>query len=207
MNPFGNYTVPFADGTYHTYWIRPHSSNGRIIVSRGFTDKTREELGYLWVKTDGKIQFTPGRSWAKDHPEDASSVRADIKVILRGPEKAAMEFASRSGRCSICSKRLTTPASIANRIGPECARKTRWTKNDNAAAFNHLLDAAGPSALKTYLEEMQPEPNFQNDRAQTGEQMSVINTAGPAENGRKSTHNANVNFQCRDDPGAFSGTL
>jgi len=162
MNPFGNYTVPFADGTYHTYWIRRHPANGRIVVSRGFTYKTREELGSLWLKTDGKVQFTLWPGWSKEHPEDASSVRADINVILSNPETAALEFAARSGKCSICSKRLTTPASIANGIGPECARKTRWTKSDNAAAFHELLNAAGPSALKAFLEEIRPKPNFED---------------------------------------------
>src|SRR5260370_41272861 len=119
MNPFGNYTVPFADGAYHTYWIRPHPANGRIIVSRGFTYKTREELGYLWLKTNTKVQFTLRPSWSKEHREDASSVRADMNVILSDPEKAALEFASPPGGCPIGSSRRTTATSRRNRMGPE----------------------------------------------------------------------------------------
>lgn len=49
--------------------------------------------------------------------------QAEIVVIAKDPKAAAVAFGKRFGRCSVCNRTLTDPDSIANAIGPICARK------------------------------------------------------------------------------------
>ena len=54
---------------------------------------------------------------------DISEVNAALIAIERDPEAAAVLHGHASGRCSICNRDLTDPASIERGIGPICAEK------------------------------------------------------------------------------------
>jgi hypothetical protein len=51
---------------------------------------------------------------------------AEIQRVGRDPFTAAVEHGKLTGCCSICSRKLTDPASVAAGIGPICAGKMSW---------------------------------------------------------------------------------
>ncbi len=53
----------------------------------------------------------------------ADDVLAQLLRIEADPERAAVLHGRASGRCSVCSRDLTDPASIERGIGPVCAEK------------------------------------------------------------------------------------
>jgi Family of unknown function (DUF6011) len=51
---------------------------------------------------------------------------AEVERIGLDPFKAAVDHGRLTGNCSICSRKLTDPASVAAGIGPICAGKMSW---------------------------------------------------------------------------------
>ena len=54
---------------------------------------------------------------------DRAAVTAALLEIERDPKAAAVLHGKASGRCSVCSRDLTDPESIARGVGPICAGK------------------------------------------------------------------------------------
>jgi hypothetical protein len=85
-------------------------------------------LGFLIEPAaDGGWQFHPRRiAWPARDYEAAFALRARVLAELRSGRldyyDAALMFGA---NCLICGKGLTDPASMARRIGRECARSTR----------------------------------------------------------------------------------
>lgn len=73
---------------------------------------------YGWILPDGGILH-------RGHWQDAVLDDALRRAAL-SPQFAQMGYegyASRTGRCARCGKRLTDPESVARGIGPECAKQ------------------------------------------------------------------------------------
>jgi hypothetical protein len=99
---------------------------GEITIAR----KNQDSL--CWVKVAnaegvmGKIEggvlslFTGRILKAGVEP---GAVAASLRMIEADPEAAAALHGKASGRCSVCSRDLTDPASIERGIGPVCAEK------------------------------------------------------------------------------------
>jgi hypothetical protein len=52
----------------------------------------------------------------------------------------------RENACYRCGRTLTVPASVHRGLGPECARKGHWTKQDNQQVYADLAAAKGVAA-------------------------------------------------------------
>lgn len=76
----------------------------------------RSTDSYLGKVTGGK--FVPSR--------DGKAREAEMLTILADPKAAAVRHGKLTGACSVCSRTLTDPASIAAGIGPVCAENMGW---------------------------------------------------------------------------------
>lgn len=124
----GHYTLVDADGDYRTYRIRTATKGaleGSTIISKGKGDKYQ---GFAFLRDDDSFSI-----WKRFRP--APDLETDILTILDNPQSARMTFAMYEGRCSRCGRKLTVPASIHHGLGPECAGKGHWTKQDQKKAF------------------------------------------------------------------------
>lgn len=58
---------------------------------------------------------------------DCTDAKASqIVTVLADPKQAAIAFGKEFGVCSVCAKELSDPVSIANGIGPICAKRFGW---------------------------------------------------------------------------------
>jgi Family of unknown function (DUF6011) len=96
---------------------------GQIQIVR----KNQDSL--CWIKHEGaeKVvgRLVDGGSltlWARPGVNQAGLIEA-LRAIEADPEAAAVLHGRASGRCSVCSRDLTDPESIARGIGPICAEK------------------------------------------------------------------------------------
>jgi hypothetical protein len=49
-----------------------------------------------------------------------------ILAVAADPQAAAIAYGRKFGKCSVCARDLTDDESIANGIGPVCAKKYGW---------------------------------------------------------------------------------
>lgn len=132
----GRYTIVYSDGQYRT--IRVSAWRKKTILGlptgKGEGDSDFKWTGIAFLNEGNVVQF-----WRKfeagNPPEKLARIRRAIEVIASEPRKAQLAYALKEQNCARCGRRLTVPASIANGLGPECAGKTRWTKDDNQLAF------------------------------------------------------------------------
>lgn len=86
--------------------------------------------GGIYVKEYAEAGGMPGRYLGKvlggkflKSRECTSAEESEILAVCRDPKAAALSFGRRTGRCSVCSRTLTDPKSIAAGIGPICAER------------------------------------------------------------------------------------
>jgi len=58
--------------------------------------------------------------------ECTDEANKEIVEVLNDPKAAAIAYGKKFGVCSVCSRELTDPVSIANGIGPICAENYGW---------------------------------------------------------------------------------
>jgi hypothetical protein len=98
---------------------------GALTIAR----KNQDSL--CWVKLEGVQQVVgkiEGGKLTIFAARLANTLAVDVLlrlllVIEHDPEAAAVQHGKLSGRCSVCSRDLTDPESIARGIGPVCAEK------------------------------------------------------------------------------------
>lgn len=83
---------------------------GYVYVYRGDVYKGK-------IAPDGKFFATR---------ETTAEETAAIEKVGRDPFAAAVEHGKLTGQCSICSRKLTDPKSVAAGIGPKCAQGFGW---------------------------------------------------------------------------------
>lgn len=74
--------------------------------------------GYTFVKVQASDDLYPVKNAA-----DRQRILAAIAV---DPRKASILYGKEIGACGVCGKTLTDPESIANGIGPVCAKNKGW---------------------------------------------------------------------------------
>lgn len=92
--------------------------------------ETSRNPGGIYVKTLKESGGLPGVYLGKVingafmRSRDCTPAQQDeIVAISRDPKAAALAFGKRFGRCSVCNRPLTDPASVERSIGPVCAAK------------------------------------------------------------------------------------
>ena len=109
-------------------------------VERSYKDVREEkpDLGFRWVKlltgsdndesysfigTLKDSRYTHSRkSRVSEYAKGVVALNWVIKWLAEGEIKSDSLEIWHEGRCGKCARRLTVPASIANGIGPECAK-------------------------------------------------------------------------------------
>jgi hypothetical protein len=140
----GRYTVVYNGGAYRTL---------RFAASKNIKDeRTREPMivasfkqgteytGFGFLMPDNKIRFW--NNFKHSHGNDATRlqrIQHAVDIIARDPQAAQMAFAMREKACARCGRELSVPASLHAGLGPECAGKVRWNKQDNKDAFDSVV--------------------------------------------------------------------
>jgi hypothetical protein len=88
---------------------------------------------------------------AENAPKRLERIEFAVRTILENPAKAGLAYALRENRCCRCGMQLTVPASVAFGMGPECARKRGWTKEDKLKAFEWAKSQVPDVTVQTDL--------------------------------------------------------
>lgn len=120
--PQGTFTVEHTDGSYETVKIKTHLEGtmaGKTIASfLSGPDNESSFTGFAFIDPSGRIKV-----WSRFANIDRRWIEA-VEIVLSGDNGAAREaYAIRSGKCSICGRKLTVPASLHQGMGPECFSK------------------------------------------------------------------------------------
>lgn len=91
---------------------------------------TSANAGGIYVKDYTESGGMPGRYLGKvlggkffKTRECTPADEREILDVCRDPKSAALSFGRKTGRCSVCNRKLTDPVSVANGIGPICAER------------------------------------------------------------------------------------
>ena len=149
--PNGTYTV-ILDQTLDIYrTIRLKDAPEHFNAAPG------TQIGYFLSGPSNEDDYTgfafvagkTYRLWKKyqNNAEVCLSVQALDRLLSSDPMVHAREYVLRSGNCFVCGRKLTTPASIRDGIGPVCKRKLEAqgytfsiTADDRAAARKNAQD-------------------------------------------------------------------
>lgn len=89
---------------------------------------TSANAGGIYVKEYTESGGMPGRYLGKvlggkflKSRECTPKDELEITAVCEDPKTAALSFGRKTGRCSVCNRKLTDPVSVANGIGPICA--------------------------------------------------------------------------------------
>lgn len=119
----GTFTVVLANGERRTLKIRRQPADrdfmpGKLIVS--YLSGSDNESAYTRFAhiSDGRL-FT----WKRFKQESVLVLAANVLLDPESAANAGLAYAMESGRCCICGRKLTVPASISMGMGPECASR------------------------------------------------------------------------------------
>ena len=135
----GHYTIVYANGDYRTLRFNKSKKikdeKGEPMTVASFK-QGREYAGFGFLLPDNKVRF-----WKKFRVAQGNvatrlqRIQRAVDIIVRDPQAAQMAFALHEKACAKCGRDLTVPASLHMGLGPECAGKDRWNKQDHSAAF------------------------------------------------------------------------
>lgn len=120
----GYFTVEYgADQQHATLRFRrqPESASfrpGQVLVA--YLSGSDNETSYTSVAHVDE----QGRCWMWKRFQDNDWVRQAIAAVLGDQKTAGEAWARESEKCWRCGRRLTTPESLDQLIGPECAQRT-----------------------------------------------------------------------------------
>lgn len=123
----GTYTVVFADKSYKTLRFRTQKPDAKfapgdtlVAYLSGSDNETDYTSFAFFDRKEAALKI-----WRRYQGEAFSqNMQQALEILLREPEKGAIEYAVASGRCSRCGRKLTVPASLTRGLGPECFSKT-----------------------------------------------------------------------------------
>lgn len=124
--PNGTYTVVFSDQSYRTIkltdsWLDDAPENQQVAKFLSGSDNESSYTGFAFVEGQ--------RSKIWNRYRDDSAISNALRILLEDAETAkefGHAYALQSGRCYICNRTLTVPASISRGIGPECQKNLGW---------------------------------------------------------------------------------
>lgn len=99
--PISKYALPRKDGSGWDFFEITERRNGRRYVNR-----------LLGAPSDWR------REYLTVHLQCAA-----LRAISEDPKAAAIAYARQHGRCAVCNSPLSNPASIAQSMGPVCAKR------------------------------------------------------------------------------------
>lgn len=120
----GFYTMVRADGSHVTFRIRTQGEgesfapNKRIIATLTGSDNESSYTGWGFVNPIGTISV-----WNKMASKVGDWQSLAFALVTGDWKSAGLQYATESGNCYVCNRRLTTPESISAGIGPVCAGK------------------------------------------------------------------------------------
>lgn len=120
----GFYTVQRADGTHITFKIATQSADAgfapgsRIISTLIGQDNESDYKGFAFLFPSGQVKV-----WGKMAAKVGDWAELATALISGDWKAAGVKWASQSGKCFICNRKLTTPDSVQAGIGPICADK------------------------------------------------------------------------------------
>jgi hypothetical protein len=122
----GNATVTFENvskGTHVTYKVsNVPDSEGKFFVSILSGNDNETNYSYVGLVNQGTGSFYPSK---KLNPETKSVKAFDYIYtrILKTGQLSTDVRVYHSGQCCRCGRKLTTPESVKNGLGPECIKK------------------------------------------------------------------------------------
>ena len=87
---------------------------------------TGKNAGAIYVKSDGVYlgKVVGGKLFtSRDASQDNVT---QMTEVLADPRSAAIAYGKTFGKCSVCNKDLSDPESVAQGIGPICAKRFGW---------------------------------------------------------------------------------
>lgn len=104
---------------------QPKMKCGELVFKLATAVSKNPGFVYVCRDTEYKGKIAPdGKFFAAR--ETTAQETAEIERIGRDPFAAAVEHGRLTGQCSICSRKLTDPVSVAAGIGPICAKGMGW---------------------------------------------------------------------------------
>lgn len=129
----GRYTVGNKTGGWHTFKIKPANTEKyenlpegtRMVLYLSGPSNESDYTAMAWLYPNGFLYIY--RTYQNDKSDETTQLVHDLRFLLgsdaTSQSEARMQYALASGRCAICGRTLTVPASIHRGIGPECAGK------------------------------------------------------------------------------------
>ena len=123
--PDATYTVSLADGSHITVQLETQPDDatfapGSRIASYMVGSDNSKFKGFAFVNG------TKVNLWKSHRTPKGEVLKGAVLTVLGSPDRGArfMEaYALMSGKCSVCGRKLTVPASIHRGLGPDCAGK------------------------------------------------------------------------------------
>lgn len=124
--PDGTYTIVFKDGSYSTIRLslapknmQNHKSTTQIASFLCGLDNTSDYTGFAFVNGRRATIWKAYRANTQSNAVQA----LNLLCTSSDPFVYGEAYAIKSGRCFICGKKLTVPASLHSGMGPTCAAK------------------------------------------------------------------------------------
>jgi hypothetical protein len=119
------FTVGNSKGEHYTYKIRqPKGENKPFFVSLLTGPENTNDYTYLGIYNPNSHDvILTSKSKFNQESVPVKVIRWAIKIVVANKEFPAGYTIQHEGRCCRCGRTLTTPESIENGIGPECAKR------------------------------------------------------------------------------------
>jgi hypothetical protein len=110
-------------GTRYTYRVSAHKHQaGLFFVSTLYGSDNTGDYAYLGIIRDNQFSLTSKSKFTFESPQFKAFAWAWGQLWRSDNVPDTLEI-WHEGRCGKCGRLLTVPESIANGIGPECAKK------------------------------------------------------------------------------------
>lgn len=110
-------------GNHFTYRVRKAKDRkGLYFVSVLAGRDNEEDYVYVGILTKAGVRLTP----ASKHTRESLCVKALDYFMRHLQDIPEALHVYHEGKCCCCGRKLTTPESIRNGIGPECAKSVGW---------------------------------------------------------------------------------
>ena len=143
--PDGRYTILYKSGDYRTLQfktIKDGGLAGKQIIS--YHEPGRDDrywTGFGFTTPEGGVYFWRRFTAANDEAR-MRRIRFAVSLVMNDPRKAGMAYAMKEGQVQPVWPGTYGPGQPElSGLGPECARKGHWTKQDQQAVFQAMSGA------------------------------------------------------------------
>ncbi len=146
----GRYSIVYPTGDYRIVRIETVPEDkplaGKVILS---LPEDRDDVERKWrgvaflveAANESGIHCQFWRSFRLDNSvERQRRIQTAVGRLAHDPRQAGLAFAEKEKRCCKCGRAVSTPASLINGMGAECANVGRWTRKDQVAAYQAGLE-------------------------------------------------------------------